>query len=91
MPGLKPLIAISGEIWGVLKRSWDEKVFREVVFCFSHEYRKISIFSQPIWPPWVYTGVTWPLLTDIIVSYWGICFPSWNENPLGRDSILLVL
>ena len=49
MPGLKPLIAISGEIWGVLKRSWDEKVFREVVFCFSHEYRKISIFSQPIW------------------------------------------
>lgn len=56
MPGLKPLIAISEEIWGVLKGSWDEKVFREVVFCFSQEYRKISIFSQPIWPPWVYTG-----------------------------------
>lgn len=35
MPGIKPLIAISGEIWGVLKGSWDEKVFREVVFCFS--------------------------------------------------------
>lgn len=34
MPGLKPLIAISEEIWGVLKGSWDEKVFREVVFVF---------------------------------------------------------
>ena len=35
MPGLKPLIARSGEIWGVLKGSWDERVFREVAFCFS--------------------------------------------------------